>query len=75
VHSRSYRLTSQVYLIWLLYLKLFEKVYALLTQGILQSFPCDQQMPATRISLLDRLYKTVVTALDQLVSAVGLKAA
>jgi hypothetical protein len=74
-HSRSYRLTSQGYQICLVYLKLFEKVYAPLTQGILQPFPCDQQMPATRTSLLDRLYKAVVTALDQLVSAVGLKAA
>lgn len=74
-HSRSYRLTAEGYQICLVYLKLFARVYAPLTQGILQPFPKDQQLAATRTSLLDRRYRTVVEALDQLVSAVGLKAA
>jgi hypothetical protein len=74
-HSRSYRLTAEGYQICLVYLKLFERVYAPLTQGILQPFPQDQRLLPTRTSLLDRLYRAVVEALDQLVSAVGLKAA
>jgi len=39
LHSRSCRLTPEGYQICLVYLKLFEKVYAPLTQGILQPFP------------------------------------
>jgi hypothetical protein len=74
-HSRSYRLTSEGYRICLVYLKLFEKIYAPLTQSILQPFPQDQRLPQTRTTLLDRLYRAVVNALDHLVSAVGLKAA
>lgn len=74
-HSRSYRLTAEGYQVCLVYLKLFERVYAPLTQGILQPFPQDHRLPATRTSLLDRLYRAVVAALDQLVSAVGLRAA
>jgi hypothetical protein len=74
-HSRSYTLTSQGYQICLIYLKLFEKIYAPLTQSILQPFPQDQRLPQTRATALDRLYRAVLQALDQLVSAVGLKAA
>jgi hypothetical protein len=74
-HSRSYTLTSQGYQICLIYLKLFEKIYAPLTQSILQPFPQDERLPQTRATALDRLYRAVVKALDQLVSAVGLKAA
>lgn len=73
--SRSYRLTPQGYQICLVYLKLFEKVYAPLTQGILQPFPADSKIPKARTSRLDRLYRAVTEALDELVSAVGLKAA
>jgi hypothetical protein len=74
-HSRSYRLTSAGYQICLVYLKLFEKIYAPLTQSILQPLPQDQRLPDTHTTVLDRLYRAVVNALDQLVSAVGLKAA
>jgi len=74
-HSRSYRLTPQGYQICLVYLKLFEKIYAPLTQSILQPFPQDRRLTETRTTSLDRLYRAVATALDQLVSAVGLKAA
>ena len=70
-----YRLTAAGYQICLVYLKLFERVYAPLTQGILQPFPQDQRLVPTRTSQLDRLYRAVIEALDQLVSAVGLKAA
>jgi hypothetical protein len=74
-HSRSYRLTAEGYQICLVFLKLFEKVYAPLTQGILQPFPQDQRLTQARTSNLDRLYRAVTDALDELVNAVGLKAA
>ena len=73
--SRRYRLTATGYRICVVYLKLFEKLYAPLTSGILKPFKNDGPVPNSRISPLDKLYRTVVQALDQLVSAIGLKAA
>jgi len=63
------------YQICLLFLKLFEKIYAPLTAGILEPFAADQRVPAEKTSSLDRQYLAVVKALDNLVEAVGLKAA
>jgi hypothetical protein len=57
------------------YLKLFEKLYAPLTAGVLQPCSADDRLPPERTSQLDRLYRAVVSALDDLVDAVGLKAA
>ena len=74
VKSRRYRLTSEGYRICVVYLKLFEKLYAPLTSGILKPFKEDRQLGA-KTSPLDKLYRAVVHALDQLVDAVGLKAA
>jgi hypothetical protein len=74
-HSRRYRLLPQGYRICVVYLKLFEKLYAPLAAGILQPYPADQRLPAERHTRLDRLYSAVVKALDNLVDAVGLKAA
>ena len=74
-HSRRYRLLPQGYQLCLVYLKLFEKIYAPLTAGIWQPFLGDSQLPEERSSQLDRLYRAVVTALDNLLEAVGLKAA
>ena len=73
--SRRYRLTSEGYRICVVYLKLFEKIYAPLTSAILIPFTPDSQLQTARTSLLDRLYRTVVNALDLLVDAVGLKVA
>src|SRR5213592_2427912 len=73
--SRRYRLTSEGYRICVVYLKLFEKIYAPLASAILKPFKPDSQLQGTRISLLDRLYRTVVSALDLLVDAVGIKVA
>jgi hypothetical protein len=73
--SRRYRLTSEGYRICVVYLKLFEKVYAPLTSGILKPFKDDDRVPTADTSLLDRVYSTVVKALDLLVDAVGLKVA
>lgn len=73
-HSRRYRLLPQGYQICLVYLKLFEKIYAPLVSGILARSD-DEKLPVARRTQLDRLYTAVLTALDKLVDAVGLKAA
>jgi hypothetical protein len=73
--SRRYRLTKEGYQICVVYLKLFEKLYAPLTSGILAPFRPDKRFNNQRLSQLDRLYLAVSTALDELVNAVGLKAA
>jgi len=72
--SRRYRLTSEGYRICVVYLKLFEKLYAPLTSGILKPYKEDRQLD-DKTGQLDKLYRAVVNALDQLVDAVGLKAA
>jgi hypothetical protein len=74
-HSRRYRLLPNGYRICLVFLKLFEKIYAPLTAGLLHPYPGDRLLLAERLTQLDRLYQAVVTALDNLVSAVGLKVA
>jgi hypothetical protein len=74
-HSRRYRLLPEGYKISVVYLKLFERLYAPLTAGILEPCPGDDRLASERITRLDRLYCAVVTALDHLVDAVGLKAA
>jgi hypothetical protein len=74
-HSRRYRLLAHGYQICLLFLKLYEKIYAPLTAGILQPFAADQSIPKKKITALDRRYTAVIQALDDLVEAVGLKAA
>ena len=72
---RRYRLTSAGYRICVVYLKVFEKLYAPLLNGILKPFKDDAQLHNNRTSLLDRVYRTVSSALDLLVDAVGLRAA
>jgi hypothetical protein len=74
-HSRRCRLLPHGYRICVVYLKLLEKLYAPLTAGILQPCPADERLAPERTTQLDRLYRAVVTALDDLVEAVGLKAA
>jgi hypothetical protein len=63
------------YRICLVFLKLFEKIYAPLTAGLLRPFPADHNLQQPRLSQLDRLHQRVTFALDDLVQAVGLKAA
>jgi|SRR5436190_19338868 len=73
--SRRYRLTADGYRICLVYLKLFEKLYAPLTSAILKPFNHDRRLADSKTSQLDKLYRAVVASLDQLVNAVGLKVA
>lgn len=74
-HSCRYRLLPHGYQICLVFLKLYEKIYAPLTAGILHPFSADQSLPKERFTALDRRYNAVIQALDELTTAVGLKAA
>lgn len=72
-HSRRYRLPACGYSICLVFLKLFERIYAPLTAGLLRPIPGDRNLQQQKRSQLDRLYQRVVD--DRLMHAVGLKAA
>jgi hypothetical protein len=63
------------YSICLVFLKLFERIYAPLTAGLLQPFSPDNKLQQHRLAQLDKLYQRVAQALDDLVHAVGLQAA
>src|SRR6266568_1403537 len=65
----------QGYSISLVFLKLFERVYAPLTAGLLSPIKADARLESQKRSQLDRLYQRVIDDLDTLVQAVGLKAA
>jgi hypothetical protein len=73
--SRRYRLLPEGYSICLVFLKLFERIYAPLTAGLLQPFAGDSKLQHQKRSLLDRLYQRIVDDLNKLMEAVGLKAA
>ena len=74
-NSRRYQLLPQGYSLCLLFLKLFERVYAPLTAGLLSPVSADARVSDQRRSQLDRLYHRVINDLDALVQAVGLKTA
>lgn len=74
-HSRRYRLTPNGYRLCVVYLKLFEKFYAPLAAAILQPFAADANLPIEKISTLDKLYMSVMKALDHLADQVGLRVA
>ncbi|MBZ5725448.1 MAG: hypothetical protein LAP87_10655 [Acidobacteriia bacterium] len=73
--SRRYRLHRDGYSICLVFLKLFERIYAPLTAGLLRPFSGDTKLQQQKCTQLDRLYQRVVDDLDKLMDAVGLKAA
>jgi len=74
-HSRRYRLLPQGYTICLVFLKLFERVYAPLTAGLLAPVAADARLAEEKHHRLDRLYQRIVTDLDALLRALGLKTA
>jgi hypothetical protein len=74
-NSRRYQIAPHGYSICLVFLKLFERVYAPLTAGLLSPFKGDAKLEARKRSQLDRLYQRVSDDLEALVRAVGLKAA
>jgi hypothetical protein len=55
-NSRRYQLLPQGYSICLVFLKLFERVYAPLTAGLLSPVKSDARVQSQRRSQLDRLY-------------------
>ena len=63
------------YSICLIFLKLFERIYAPLTAGLISPLGADRHIDQLKRSQLDRLYQRVIDDLDALVRAVGLKAA
>ena len=50
-------------------------VYAPLTSGILKPFKDDRSIPDEKATSLDKLYRKIVRALDELFRHVGLQAA
>ena len=74
-HSRRYRLRPEGYRICVLFLKLFERVYAPLTAGLLRPIAADGVLAEQKRHRLDRIYQRIATDLDELLCAVGLKAA
>ena len=74
-HSRHYRLIGKGYSICVAFLKLFEKIYAPLTAGLLPPFRGDQALAEEKRCELDRLYQRVCDDLDSLPRAVGLRVA
>jgi hypothetical protein len=68
-------LLPEGYSICLVFLKLFENIYAPLTAGLRQPFAGDSKLLDQKRSQLDRLYQRVVDDLNKLMVAVGLKAA
>lgn len=74
-HSRRYQLVGKGYAICVAFLKLFEKIYAPLTAGLLAPFRGDHLLPDDKRCALDRLYQRICDDLDALLRAVGLKVA
>ena len=74
-HSRRYRLVGKGYSICVAFLKLFEKIYAPLTAGLLAPVRGDRRLPDEKRCELDRLYQLVSDDLTALFHAVGLKIA
>lgn len=74
-HSRRYRPLPQGYRICVLFLTLSERVYAPLTSGLLRPISADTALPEDKRHRPGRLYQRIVTDLDTLWRAVGLRAA
>ena len=74
-HSRRYRLVGKGYSICLVFLKLFERIYAPLAAGILKPFHADRAVAEEQRCELDCLYQRISDDLDALLGAVGIKTA
>src|SRR6201981_3476717 len=59
--SRRYRLPAQGYSVCLIFLKLFDRVFAPLTAALLHPIPADQALPNRRRSPLDRYTSALPT--------------
>ena len=74
-YSRRYRRAGKGYSICLVFLKLFEKIYAPLTAGLMAPFRGDRIVAEEKRCQLDRLYQRICDSLDSLLLAIGLKIA
>ena len=74
-HSRRYQLIGKGYSICLLFLKLFERIYAPLAAGLMAPFRGDHTLVEQKRCQLDRLYQRISDDLDAILTAVGLKIA
>ncbi len=70
--SRRYRWPAEGYSVCLIFVKLFDRVFAPLTAALLHPIPADQALPNRKRSPLDRLYQRLTDALDHLLRALGL---
>jgi len=73
--SRRYQLVGKGYSICVVFLKLFERIYAPLTAGLLAPFRGDRIQREEKRCELDRLYQRISDDLGALLQAVGLKVA
>lgn len=73
--SRRYHLVGKGYSICVAFLKLFERIYAPLTAGLLAPFRGDRILEDAKRCELDRLYQRVGDDLNALLRAVGLRVA
>ena len=74
-HARRYRLLPDGYRLCVLFLKLFERIHAPLTAGLLRHVAADAALHEEKRYRLDRLNQRIITDLDALWSAVGLRSA
>src|ERR1700738_2354499 len=65
-NSRRYQLLPHGYSVCLIFLKLFERVYAPLTAGLLSPISADARILDKKRSEFDRLYHRVIDDLDAL---------
>ncbi|MBV8522006.1 MAG: hypothetical protein JOY71_07755, partial [Acetobacteraceae bacterium] len=70
--SRRYRLPANGYSVCLIFLKLVDRLCAPLAAALLSPVRGDAAFPRKKLSLLDRLYQRLTTALDRLTRAIGL---
>jgi hypothetical protein len=70
--SQDYQITSEGYRLAVLYLKLYQRVYAPLTAGILSPVPGDVTVLNRRTARADRLYTAIADALDKLTRHFGI---
>jgi len=73
--SRRYQLVGKGYSICLVFLKLFERIYAPLAAGLMAPFRGDRILVEQKRCQLDGLYQRISDDLDALLTAVGLKIA
>jgi len=72
--SQRYQLTPVGYRLGVLYLKLYQRLYAPLTAGTIDPVARDNLLPTSRTAKLDRLYQAVDRALHALCDHVGVAA-